>query len=40
MDRRLHSMPFRKIQSTISYKSVERGYKPETVPKHARYVAN
>jgi transposase len=31
MDRRLDSMPFRKIQSTISYKSVERGYKPETV---------
>jgi putative transposase len=31
MNRGLHSTPFRKIQSTISYKSVERGYKPETV---------
>jgi putative transposase len=31
MNRRLHSIPFRKIQSTTSYKSVERGYKPETV---------
>jgi IS605 OrfB family transposase len=31
MNRRLHSIPFRKIQSTISYKSIERGYKPETV---------
>jgi IS605 OrfB family transposase len=31
MNRRLHSIPFRKIQSTISYKSLERGYKPETV---------
>jgi IS605 OrfB family transposase len=31
MNRGLHSMPFRKIQFTIYYKSVERGYKPETV---------
>jgi putative transposase len=31
MNRRLHSIPFRKIQSTIPYKSIERGYKPETV---------
>jgi IS605 OrfB family transposase len=31
MNRRLHSMPFRRIQFTISYKSIERGYKPETV---------
>jgi putative transposase len=31
MNRRLHSIPFRKIQSTIYYKSIERGYKPETV---------
>jgi putative transposase len=31
MNRRLHSIPFRKIQSTISYKSIERGYKPETI---------
>ncbi|MCQ5336688.1 MAG: transposase [Candidatus Methanomethylicia archaeon] len=28
MNRRLHSMPFRKIQFSISYKSIERGYKP------------
>jgi IS605 OrfB family transposase len=28
MNRKLHSIPFRKIQSTTSYKSVERGYKP------------
>jgi len=28
MNRRLHSMPFRKIQSYISYKSIEKGYKP------------
>ncbi|MCR6692833.1 MAG: transposase [archaeon YNP-LCB-003-016] len=31
MNRRLHSMPFRKIQSYISYKSIEGGYKPEYV---------
>jgi putative transposase len=31
MNRRLHSIPFRKTQSTTSYKSVERGYKSETV---------
>jgi len=31
MTSRLHSIPFRKTQSTIPYKSVERGYKPETV---------
>jgi len=31
MNRRLHSIPFRKIQSYIFYKSVEKGYKPETV---------
>jgi putative transposase len=31
MNRRLHSIPFRKTQSTIPYKSIERGYKPETV---------
>jgi putative transposase len=28
MNRRLHNMPFRKIQFSISYKSIERGYKP------------
>jgi putative transposase len=28
MNRRLHSVPFRKIQLSISYKSIERGYKP------------
>jgi IS605 OrfB family transposase len=28
MNRRLHSVPFRKIQLLISYKSTERGYKP------------
>jgi putative transposase len=28
MNRRLHSIPFRKIQFSISYKSIERGYKP------------
>ena len=28
MNRRLHSTPFRKIQSYIFYKSVEKGYKP------------
>jgi putative transposase len=32
MNRRLHAMPFRKIQLCISYKSMERGYKPEYVP--------
>jgi len=31
MNRRLHSMPFRKVQFSISYKSIERGYKPEYV---------
>jgi len=33
MNRRLHSIPFRKIQSYIFYfyKSIEKGYKPETV---------
>jgi len=36
MNRRLHSMPFRKIQFYISYKSIERGFKPEFVnPKNA-----
>jgi IS605 OrfB family transposase len=32
MNRRLHAIPFRKIQLCISYKSMERGYKPEYVP--------
>jgi len=31
MNRRLHSVPFRKIQSYIYYKSIEGGYKPEYV---------
>ncbi len=31
MNRRLHSIPFRKIQLYISYKSMEHGFKPETV---------
>jgi len=31
MNRRLHSMPFRKIQSYIAYKSVQLGYEPELV---------
>ncbi|ACB08303.1 transposase, IS605 OrfB family [Candidatus Korarchaeum cryptofilum OPF8] len=31
MNRRLHSMPFRKVQFSISYKSIERGYKPEYI---------
>jgi putative transposase len=31
MNRRLHSIPFRKIQSYISYKSIEKGYKPNYV---------
>jgi putative transposase len=31
MNRRLHSIPFRKIQTHIFYKSVEKGYKPEYV---------
>jgi IS605 OrfB family transposase len=31
MNRRLHSIPFRKIQSYIFYKSIEKGYKPEYV---------
>jgi IS605 OrfB family transposase len=28
MNRRLHSIPFRRIQSYIFYKSIEKGYKP------------
>jgi putative transposase len=28
MNRRLHNMPFRKIQFSIFYKSIERGYEP------------
>jgi putative transposase len=31
MNRRLHIIPFRRIQSYIFYKSIEKGYKPETV---------
>jgi putative transposase len=31
MNRRLHSIPFRKIQFYISYKSIEKGYKPDYV---------
>ncbi|MBS7609291.1 transposase [Candidatus Bathyarchaeota archaeon] len=31
MNRRLHSMPFRKIQFYISYKAMEYGFKPEFV---------
>ncbi|MEM3465104.1 MAG: zinc ribbon domain-containing protein [Candidatus Jordarchaeales archaeon] len=31
MNRRFHSIPFRKIQFYISYKGMERGFKPETV---------
>ncbi|MEM2359925.1 MAG: zinc ribbon domain-containing protein, partial [Candidatus Jordarchaeales archaeon] len=31
MNRRLHSIPFRRIQLYISYKSMEHGFKPETV---------
>ncbi|MEM2812566.1 MAG: transposase, partial [Candidatus Bathyarchaeia archaeon] len=31
MNRRLHSIPFRKIQFYTSYKSMELGFKPETV---------
>jgi len=31
MNRRLHSIPFRRIQSYIFYKSIEKGYKPEYV---------
>ncbi|MBS7609231.1 IS200/IS605 family accessory protein TnpB-related protein, partial [Candidatus Bathyarchaeota archaeon] len=31
MNRRLHSMPFRKIQFYISYKAMEYGFKPEIV---------
>ncbi|MEM1512424.1 MAG: zinc ribbon domain-containing protein [Candidatus Jordarchaeales archaeon] len=30
-NRRLHSIPFRRIQFYISYKSMGRGFKPETV---------
>jgi len=31
INRRLHSTPFRKTQSQIFYKSIEKGHKPETV---------
>jgi len=31
MNRRLHSMPFRKIQFYISYKAMERGFKPKFI---------
>jgi len=31
MNRRLHSMPFRKIQFYINYKAMEQGFKPELV---------
>ena len=31
MNRRLHNMPFKKLQSQIFYKSIEKGYKPETI---------
>ncbi|MEM3750158.1 MAG: transposase [Candidatus Jordarchaeales archaeon] len=31
MNRRLHNMPFRRIQFYISYKGMEHGFKPETV---------
>lgn len=31
MNRRLHNIPFRRIQFYISYKSVELGLKPETI---------
>ncbi|MEM2331132.1 MAG: transposase, partial [Candidatus Jordarchaeales archaeon] len=31
MNRRLHSIPFRRIQFYISYKGMELGFKPETV---------
>ena len=31
MNRRLHSIPFRKIHFYISYKSIEKGYKPDYV---------
>ncbi|MEM3512245.1 MAG: transposase, partial [Candidatus Jordarchaeales archaeon] len=31
MNRRLHSIPFRRIQFYISYKGMEHGFKPETV---------
>ncbi|MDW8023005.1 MAG: zinc ribbon domain-containing protein [Nitrososphaerota archaeon] len=31
MNRRLHSIPFRKIQSYISYKSMELGFKPKFI---------
>ena len=44
MDRRLHSLPFRKIQSYTSYKAVEKGFnqnslKQRILPGYARYVA-
>ncbi len=31
MNRRLHSMPFRKVQSYISYKAMENGFRFEAV---------
>ena len=31
VDRRLHSMPFRKAQTYISYKSMRHGFKPEFI---------
>ncbi|MEM2829500.1 MAG: transposase [Candidatus Jordarchaeales archaeon] len=31
MNRRLHSIPFRRVQFYISYKGMEHGFKPETV---------
>ncbi|MFN4336610.1 MAG: RNA-guided endonuclease InsQ/TnpB family protein [Candidatus Nitrosocaldus sp.] len=31
MNRRLHTIPFRKVQSYISYKSIEKGFEPEYV---------
>ncbi|MEM2167969.1 MAG: hypothetical protein QXR74_06385 [Candidatus Bathyarchaeia archaeon] len=31
VNRRLHSIPFRRIQFYISYKSMELSFKPETV---------
>jgi len=45
MNRRLHSMPFRKVQSCITYKSTEKGFKPDlinakTLLGNARYVAH
>ena len=31
MNRRLHSMPFRRVQFHITYKAMEQGFKPEFV---------